>query len=52
MVNEIQTDLFVPVGVGPKTAFERWIGSTGEETWASLIQMVLNDLRAVVVGSP
>ncbi|MGY2896233.1 TetR family transcriptional regulator [Deinococcus sp. UYEF24] len=32
-----------------RTAFERWIGGTGEEPWASLIRAVLEDLRDVMV---
>jgi len=35
-----------------RTAFERWIGSTGEKAWASLIHTALDDLRAVMVGTP
>jgi AcrR family transcriptional regulator len=35
-----------------RTAFERWIGSTGDEPWASLIQTVLDDLRVVIAAVP
>ena len=35
-----------------RIAFGRWIGGTGEETWASLIRAALDDLRAVMVAAP
>ncbi|MBB5234735.1 AcrR family transcriptional regulator [Deinococcus budaensis] len=33
-----------------KTAFERWLGETGQRDWSSLLRESLDDLKAVVAG--
>ena len=52
-VSDGAADLTAEAGVVIfRIAFERWIGSTGDEPWASLIQTVLDDLRAVIAPLP
>ncbi|GGR13009.1 TetR family transcriptional regulator [Deinococcus ruber] len=52
-VSDPAADLTAEAGVVIfRTAFERWVSSTGEEVWTSLIRAALDDLKAVMLSAP